>query len=153
MNVVVVKPFDCIDLRSRILRPGQNIDLCHFPEDHFESTFHLGISDDNTIVCNGTFIKNMNPIFSEFKNQYRLRGMATDFNYQGQGFGRILLKKAEEILFEKNCELLWCNAREGAFQFYEKCGYEYHGELFDIAGVGPHKVMFKKIKMGELSAQ
>ncbi len=136
----------CIDLRSRILRPGQPIDLCHFPEDDFESTFHLGITINNKIICNGTFMENISPLFAKIKNQYRLRGMATDFNFQGQGFGRMILQKAEEILLQKSCDLLWCNARKSAFQFYEKCGYEYHGELFDIKGVGSHKVMFKKIK-------
>jgi GNAT superfamily N-acetyltransferase len=137
---------NCIDLRSRILRPGQNIELCHFLEDDFESTFHLGITIDNQIVCNGTFMENTNPLFSEFKNQYRLRGMATDLKFQSQGYGQLILQKAEEILSQKKCELLWCNARQSAFSFYEKCGFQYRGDLFDIESVGPHKVMFKEIK-------
>ncbi len=143
--VVHISSIDCIDLRSRILRPNQPIELCHFAEDHFESTFHLGIFKNGKIISNGTFMQNTNPHFTENKNVCRLRGMATDTQFQGQGLGRLILEKAEAILTEKNCEILWFNARESAFGFYEKCGYKKIGDMFDIAGVGPHKVMFKKL--------
>jgi GNAT superfamily N-acetyltransferase len=115
---------DCIDLRSRILRPNQPIELCHFTEDHFESTFHLGLVQNEEILSNGTFIQNTHPHFAQNKNIYRLRGMATDTKFRGRGFGRLILEKAEDILKQKNCEVLWFNARETAFGFYEKCGYK-----------------------------
>jgi GNAT superfamily N-acetyltransferase len=145
MTTLSIRSKDCIQLRSRILRPGQNIELCHFQEDEFENTLHLGIFINDNIVSVGTFIANSTPLFSELKNPYRLRGMATDLGYQGQGFGRLILQDAEKKLCQRNCELLWCNARESAFSFYEKCGFNSTGEQFDIAGVGPHKVMFKKL--------
>ncbi len=145
MTVVIIKSNDCIDLRSRILRPRQPIELCHFAEDDFESTFHLGVLKNEKIISNGTFMQNTNPYFSDNKNVYRLRGVATDKQFQGQGCGRLILAKAEDILTEKKCEILWFNARESAFGFYEKCGYKKIGDMFDIAGVGPHKVMFKKL--------
>jgi GNAT superfamily N-acetyltransferase len=145
MNAVLIKSQDCIDLRSRILRPNQRIELCHFDEDNFESTFHLGVFKNDQIISNGTFMLSTHSYFSKNKNVYRLRGMATDPAFQRQGQGRLILEKAEDILKGKNCEILWFNARESAFGFYEKCGYKKTGDMFDIADVGPHKVMFKKL--------
>lgn len=136
---------DCVDLRSRILRPGLDVKYSIYAEDDFESTFHLGISRDNKIICNGTFMKNICPHFLTETSAYRLRGMATDLNFQNQGLGRTILQKAEILLKEKNCKMLWFNARASAFDFYLKCGYEIIGEMFDIPQVGPHKVMFKKL--------
>lgn len=144
-NIQLITAADCIDLRSRILRPGQPVERCIYPEDHFESSFHLGILINNKIVSNGTFIKNNCEHFSEIKNQYRLRGMATATEFQGLGYGRLILQEAEKKLLAKNCELLWFNARESAFKFYEKCGYQPCGEIFEIPFVGPHKVMYKKL--------
>lgn len=138
----------CIDLRTRILRPGQPIEICHYAEDNLSSTFHLGAfateaDGSRKIVANGTFMQNSHPDFSTAKNPYRLRGMATDTEYQGQGLGSLILQQAEMILKSMNCDLLWFNAREKAFCFYERNGFTITGEMFDIPGAGPHKVMYK----------
>ena len=136
---------DCLDLRSRILRPGQNIELCHYAEDNLSSSFHLGALDSQSgkILANGTFMKNAHTHFSAATNPYRLRGMATDPDYRGLRLGSRIIASAEMLLRSLNCDLLWFNARESAFTFYEKNDYLYSGEVFDIAGIGPHKVMYK----------
>jgi len=142
-DIKFISAEDCLDLRSRVLRPGQSLDLCKFTEDHFATTFHLGVFVGSTIVSNGTFMLNQNTDLPTAKNPYRLRGMATDLNYQGQNLGSALIQHAEIILKNKNCDLLWFNAREKAFSFYQKNGFTPHGEMFDIHLVGPHKVMYK----------
>ena len=137
-----------IDLRTRILRPGQPIEICHYPEDNLSSTFHLGafIAEegfDRVLAANGTFMKDISPYFPEARNSYRLRGMATDLHYRGMGLGSQILQQGEMLLKVMNCDLLWFNARENAFQFYEKNGFSITGDMFDIPGAGPHKVMYK----------
>ncbi len=141
---IIIQSKDCIDLRSRILRPGLDVKYSIYPEDVFESTFHLGIFYREKIICNGTFMKNTCEHFLSETTAYRLRGMATDLNFQKNGLGRMILQKAETLLKEKNCKMLWFNARESAFVFYLKCGYSFAGEMFEIPQVGPHKVMFKR---------
>lgn len=136
---------DCIELRSRVLRPGQPIELCKYPEDSLATTIHLGIYRDSKLICTGTLLQKNCPLFSEVTTAYQLRGMATDHDFQGQGLGRELLEKAEELLIGKNCPLLWFNARESAFGFYQKCGFELKGDFFEIPLVGPHKIMFKRL--------
>lgn len=94
-QVEFISSSETLDLRKRILRPGQikkpeDIKLCQYPEDDFESTFHLGIrlhnlshdlpsrdiaintNEKNKIICNGTFIQQANPEhFQNAKKPYR----------------------------------------------------------------------------------
>lgn len=130
-------------LRYQVLRPGQPLENSHYKEDHLVTTFHLGVAVDDKIICNGTFIKEACTYFPEETEAYRLRGMATDPQFQGRQLGSHLLQTAEDILRIKNCKILWFNARETAFRFYEKNGFQSVGETFDIPYVGPHKVMYK----------
>ena len=43
---------------------------------------------------------------------------------------------------ETQSEILWCNARTTAFEFYEKMGFTIVGDEFDIPNLGPHKKGF-----------
>ncbi|WP_235889609.1 GNAT family N-acetyltransferase [Flavobacterium restrictum] len=61
------------------------------------------------------------------------------------GFGQKLVLFCEAFC-ASDCDLIWFNARKEAVGFYEKLGYTQKGELFAIAGVGEHIVLFKKIK-------
>ncbi len=132
-----------LNLRSKVLRPGEAIDKCRYLEDSLSSTFHLGVLIGDKIVCTGTFMKDISPDFPAETSAYRLRGMATDPDFRGLQLGSRLLARAEIELRALNCKLLWFNARLSAFPFYEKNSFEFKGEIFEIKGIGPHKVMFK----------
>lgn len=138
-----IQPEQTLDLRSRVLRPGQPIEFCKYAEDHLATSFHLGIFEKHRIVCNGTFIQQEHAHFSEAKRPYRLRGMASDPAFQGQGLGSKLILEALVMLRQKNCDLIWFNARVSAEKFYEKLGFQKKDEIFDIPTIGPHKVMYK----------
>jgi GNAT superfamily N-acetyltransferase len=136
---------DCKPLRSLVLRWGLPPAQCTFPEDRNETTFHLGVLLQEKIISVGTFINNSLAQFPGHKNPYQLRGMATAPEARGLGAGRLLLETAEVILKEKGCQLLWFNAREKAFLFYEKSGYiELNGQI-TISEFGPHKIMLKEL--------
>ncbi len=141
----LTNPQDVIELRSRVLRPGQDISLCQFKEDFDVNTFHLGIFHQSQIVCSGTFMQQEHPDFPNAKKPYRLRGMATDFTWQGKNLGSILIQSSLYLLKKHQCDFLWFNARETAFQFYLNNGFKFYGEMFDIPLIGPHKVMYKWI--------
>ncbi len=134
---------ECLELRSKVLRPNQPIAACYYPEDNHKDSFHLGYFINQIMVGNGTFLSNVNPGFSASVKPYRLRGMAVDTKHQGLSIGTKILLRSLDILQEKQADLLWFNARKSAFGFYEKNGFLFHGELFDIPTVGPHKVMYK----------
>ncbi len=136
---------ECLELRSKVLRPNQPINVCHYPEDNHKDSFHIGYFIDQKMVGNGTFLPNANPDFSLSIKPYRLRGMAVDSAHQGQNIGTKILLRGLDILQEKQADLLWFNARESAFHFYEKNGFLFHGRIFDIPTIGPHKVMYKHL--------
>lgn len=134
---------DTMDLRSRILRPGQPLEACRYAEDNLVTTFHIGVLIDGRIVGNGTFMQQQHPDLEAFQLAYRLRGMATDPEVRHQGLGRLILETAENELKKRQCDLLWFNARVSSEGFYHKLGYDVIGNIFDIAGIGPHKVMYR----------
>jgi GNAT superfamily N-acetyltransferase len=75
---------------------------------------------------------------------WQLRGMATAPSWRAKGVGRGLLEYAEGALRAGSpIRRLWCNARTGAAEFYEKQGWQYASSEFEIAGVGPHFRMTK----------
>lgn len=135
-----------MDLRMRILRPLHPREACVYAEDNFESTFHLGIFENNKVISNGTFMQQAQPKLPEAKLPYRLRGMATDNNQQKKGLGQKIIIAAEAELKKRNCDLLWFNARVSAEGFYQKLGYTAIEEIFNIDTIGPHKIMYKWFK-------
>ena len=143
LKVLKISAADTIDLRSRILRPGQPVEMCRYSEDEFSTTFHLGIFENNKIICNGTFIQQSHESFLNAQLPYRLRGMATEVLKQRQGLGSLIVNEAIAELNKLGCDLLWFNARTSAEIFYIKLGFSSLAEVFDIPLIGPHKVMYK----------
>ena len=37
--------------------------------------------------------------------------------------------------------VLWCDAREVAFGFYERLGFGFMNEMYELPDVGPHRTM------------
>lgn len=72
---------------------------------------------------------------------WRLRGMATEADVRGTGFGAALLAACVEHSAAAGGGELWCNARQVAIGFYRRAGFEVVSEEFDIPGIGPHVVM------------
>lgn len=135
---------ETLSLRQRVLKPFLREDQCVNPGDDLITTHHFGLFYDGKLVSVATFLLESHPDFPSGL-PYRLRGMATDVSYQGQGLGQKLLRHDIEHLRQKRCDLIWFNARIKAFPFYEKLGFLYHGPLFEMKDIGPHKVMYKHL--------
>lgn len=142
IEIKEIKAEDTYAIRKAVLR--KNMTLTHeMPGDHDPESVHLGVYEEGKLVCAGSFMKNNR---DEFKgHQYQLRGMATAEESQGNGYGRILLKNAEDFFKVRGIDLIWCNARVSALEFYKKSGFETIGEVFEVPQIGPHFVMFKRI--------
>lgn len=135
---------DTLSLRQRVLKPFLRVEECVNPGDDLVTTFHYGLFHAAKLVSVETFLLESHPEFSA-GCPYRLRGMATDSLYRGQGFGQKLLRYGVENLRQKGCDLIWFNARIKAFSFYEKLGFAPHGPLFEMKDIGLHKVMYKHL--------
>lgn len=140
MEVLRIKAVDTHPIRHKMLRPNGSIEDCVFQGDSDELTFHLGAFVDKKLVSVASFYFEKHPTFPE-TYQYRLRGMATLPEYQGQGLSSALLRTAFPVIKQNQCTLLWCNAREKAMGFYQNVGFKPSGELFTIQNIGKHILM------------
>ncbi len=76
--------------------------------------------------------------------------MATHELYRSKGFGKMLVKEAEQILLDKNVNFIWCKARVSARGFYKSLNYKIIGDLFDVPKVGKHYLMFKDLQLKQV---
>jgi GNAT superfamily N-acetyltransferase len=138
MEIRELKPEEAYDLRSRVLRPGRPLKTVQYPRD--QESKHLGVVEGGRVVAIVSAHPEDSPLFSA-AGGWRIRGMATDQEFQGRGVGSLLLRGLLAWGREKGVPFFWCNAREKAFAFYERHGFTFESELFEIEDIGPHKVM------------
>ncbi|MBV6406185.1 MAG: hypothetical protein GFGODING_02970 [Flavobacteriales bacterium] len=130
-------------LRQLVLRPGLPVEQCHFPNDDGPSTFHLGAWDDAVLVGIASLYAEACTSLPA-QRPFRLRGMAVHPGQRGRGVGRALLQEAVDAVRAMDGDLLWCNARTGAGDFYRRAGFVVEGEVFDVPGIGPHLLMHRR---------
>lgn len=144
MDIKVVAAKDIRPLRNLVLRPNLPIETTYYDLDNDIETFHLASIMDNTIISIGTFYPE-NDIELQTKNGYRLRGMATHPKFRRKSAATKLMKESFVLLKEKKCDVLWCNARLVAVEFYKSLGFKVTGKIFDIPSIGPHYKMYKSV--------
>ena len=131
-------------LRHSELRKGQDFSTTSYLKDYEEDTFHMAcIVDDKIVTCATFYPEKSRKIKSD--HAYRLRGMATDSNFQRKGYASDLIAESFKELKKRDCDMVWCNARLVAVDFYKSVGFKIIGDLFDIAEIGPHYYMYKEI--------
>jgi len=79
----------------------------------------------------------------------QLRQLAVEPAVRGGGIGTGLVRAAEESAAAAGACEVWLHARDTAFRFYERLGYEYSSELFvsELTGI-PHRTMRRDICSG-----
>ncbi len=135
---------ELLPLRHQVLRPFATIDECENPGDSDPTTFHVGVFIGPRLVSIATFVNEGRDDFL-YGQAYRLRGMATDDAYQKQGCGALALSWGLDRLRKQHTDFVWCKARVKAFSFYERMGFVFWGEFFDIPKIGPHKIMYRRL--------
>jgi GNAT superfamily N-acetyltransferase len=76
---------------------------------------------------------------------YQLRGMATAEEARNGGLGGALVHACTAYARNQNAQVLWCNARIVALEFYRKLGFDTIGPQFDVPDVGPHFRMWVRL--------
>ncbi|OSY87678.1 hypothetical protein WH52_09595 [Tenacibaculum holothuriorum] len=143
IKIKVIEAKDTYFIRKEVLRKGIDLPF-KFNGDLDNNTFHLGAFLSNELVGIASFMKSGNEKFTE--NQYQLRGMATMNKARGKGVGKELMEFAIIILRNRSANILWCNAREVAVNFYKKQGFQILGNSFSIDKVGTHYIMYVDVK-------
>lgn len=132
-------------LRRLVLRDGRPDAEVAFPEDDVEGSFHLAAHDERgSIVGVVTLLPESSPHCAGARSPWRLRGMAVEPSWQGQGVGRALLEAAVAQVRAMGADALWANGRDTALGFYARHGWTVLDEAFvtDDTGLPHHVVVF-----------
>lgn len=144
MRIRLIQSAETHALRQQVLRPTQPLNEMEWPGDDDPASFHLGLDDGEALVAIASFLAEQNALVPG-GTPFRLRGMAVHPGHQGQGLGRKLLHRGMGHLHAKAADVLWCNARNKAKDFYTKAGFTVCGAPFSIAGIGVHHLMYRRL--------
>ena len=139
VNAEAIRP-----LRNLVLRPSLPIETTYYDEDSHLKTIHLASIVNKEIISIGTFYPENDSILKS-KNEYRLRGMATHPGFRRNSAATKLMKESFTVLKHKNCDIIWCNARLIALDFYKSLGFKINGKEFNIKDIGSHFLMWKSL--------
>lgn len=148
-NVVVLTAEETLPLRHRLLRPHQGLEQCRYPGDEAAETRHFGLRVDGSLAgivslyqvgCES--LNAPDGRHDSWHDRWQLCAMATRPELRHRGLGRRLLEAALAHAWENGAGLVWCNAREEAAGFYQRCGFAVHGQRFHIPDIGPHFLMY-----------
>jgi predicted GNAT family N-acyltransferase len=137
VEVRQISAAETIPLRHAVLRAGRPVETAFFAGDDLPSTTHFGALRNGQLLCIASLFEAELPEEPGVAALH-LRGMATATEAQRTGLGQALVIGCVAFAREKGAQLLWCNARTYASEFYSKLGFEIVGKEFDIPDVGPH---------------
>ena len=126
-------------LRLEVLRPGRPLSTAQFAEDGRAA--HFGCFVENNLIGIATIFAQ--PLEGADQSAWQLRGMAIDQEFRGCGYGEKLVQACCDYARSQGAEIIWCNARLEAANFYQKQGFTIRGAEFLIPDVGPHYVMWR----------
>jgi GNAT superfamily N-acetyltransferase len=136
--VRAVDPATTRPLRQRVLRPHESLEelASHEPPGvHAVGAF----SEHGELVAAG-FVCPDGGV-----GEWRIRGMATEPRHRGQGAGAAVLAQLVEYAIGQGATRIWCNARTPAVSLYARAGFAIESEEFEIAGIGPHFVLGRRV--------
>jgi ribosomal protein S18 acetylase RimI-like enzyme len=150
----ILQPEEIQQLRNEVLWPHKTFENCILETDRLSTTFHFGIQEDGLTVATVTFQKeNTDKLKQDStkgvsqgalqEKEYRLRAMAVREGYRGQGFGEAIVEAGLNHLRELGVEVVWCDARVAALNFYRRLQFEELEEEYDIPIIGLHRFMWK----------
>jgi ribosomal protein S18 acetylase RimI-like enzyme len=137
-----LQPEEIQQLRNEVLWPHKTFEQCVLETDHLPSTFHFGVQLDGLTVATVTLQQENSSKLPQEK-QYRLRAMAVREGYRGQGFGDAIVDAGLNHLRELGVEVVWCDARVAALNFYRRLQFEELEEEYEIPIIGLHRFMWK----------
>lgn len=115
-------------LREQELRLPLGLTLSPSDTGEDASQWHFALyEDEKMLAC--VVIKPMHLA------HVKLRQMAVDNAFQGQGLGALLIKEIKLILADRHIRSIELHARESALGFYQKLNFKSQGSAFIEQGI------------------
>jgi ribosomal protein S18 acetylase RimI-like enzyme len=127
-----------IGLRYIVLREPWNKSKETATDDLELSSINAYIEYNNEVIACGRIQNNGEGIG-------QIRYMAVHPDYQGKGFGKLIITKLEEEAKKINLTTIELQARENALEFYKSQGYLIKETSFKLWDIIQHYLMLKSI--------
>ncbi len=129
---------ETLQLRTEVLRKPLGLE---FTEEQLAKEYtdiHLAITDASSSIIACLILT---PLDNEV---IKMRQVAVNFEFQGQGLGKSLVSYAEEVAKYYGFQKMELNARDTAVPFYLSMQYTIDGDPFVEVGIA-HSFMFKNL--------
>lgn len=145
-HATLISPKATRQLRHVVLWPHKSSPAeCTIPGD--EDAVHLGAFTEAGVhvgVCSlflGMRSERFPDVLPAEAPVCRLRVMGTLPEVRGSGAGRALIERAKVEAKGRGAAWLWCDAREVALGFYERMGFRYCSDFYEVPEIGRHRMM------------
>lgn len=120
-----IEAFKTWPIRQLVMWPDRPLEYVQLPND--KKGRHYGLFIEQRLIS----------IISLFSNHesVQFRKLATLNDFQGKGYGSILLQYVFDVLKEEHYHKIWCNARIDKSSFYHKFGMIETNRHFHIDGI------------------
>ncbi|TKG97040.1 GNAT family N-acetyltransferase [Puteibacter caeruleilacunae] len=124
-SIVEISSEDTLNIRHKVMWPDRSIEYVRVPNDDKGRHFGLFINDKMISVISLFVVDNV----------AQFRKFATLTDYQGKGYGTILLKEIIALVEREHLDKVWCNARVDKSGYYAKFGMTLTDEKFVKGGI------------------
>ncbi len=129
MEIIEVSVKETMPIRKTVFTDEQGFKEEIEPVDLIETTKHLVLVVEGKNVATARVLDNC--------SYYKVTRVATLKKYRHKGYGKLLMEYIVQNFTDKNIHL---NSQDHAVPFYEKVGFEVHGEMF-LEENYPHYLM------------
>jgi len=116
---------ETLPIRHKVMWPDKPIEYVKLPNDENARHFGLFVNGEITSIIS-LFVEN---------NEGQFRKFATLIEFQGLGYGTILLKSIIDLIKKEGIRKLWCNARVEKSKFYERFNLKPTAKKFEKGGI------------------
>lgn len=131
-------PKKAIDIRFRVFTIEQGFAKKDDLDEFDSKSIHIIVYQNSKAIATAR-------MFKENDKTYHIGRIAVLKKYRNNGVGSFILSIFESKSKELGANKINIGSQIDKTGFYEKCGYEKHGDIFDDAGY-PHIMMQKQIK-------
>ena len=113
-------------IRHKAMYPDEKPEVVELPDDG--EGIHFGLFDNNQLISVASW-------FRRTEKEAQFRKFATLEQFRNLGYGAQLLKYIIDFSKMEGIEILWCNARADALNFYRRLGFKETETKFNKGGI------------------